>query len=166
MDVRQVNVNMPHCGLLASTTQRDTPQTRDSAAVAATASTISLLLALACPLLVMVGLHMSVAAALGIGFLGLSGDAYLEMRHALAVSRGQRPKDSRKGLELLLGIIKNAPPSAQLNYFTDLMILGLVVVSLKYGKVPSKQELPLVVILFAMALLSILLIWFLRTLKK
>jgi hypothetical protein len=127
---------------------------------------VCLVLALCSLLLVRFGIHPILVAALFVGLCGLSADAYFEMRHALAVARGDKSKDTRKGIELLLGILKQAPASAKANYIADLMILVLVFISLKFGDVPRSQRFALVVALFIFALSCIMFIWAMRRAKK
>jgi hypothetical protein len=123
------------------------------------------LLALASPVLLVLDIHSLIALAVCLIFWGLAGDAYLEVVYANESGKDEDDSIQKTGLTLLLDIIKKSPRNAMLNYFMALCILALVFISLKFGDISRTERFALVVLVFLCALMSILLIWFMRRIR-
>ena len=117
---------------------------------------------LATPLLIFINVNPLIVAALCLTFFGLAGDAYNEIIYASKSKGDDSVGIQKSALKLLVEIVKKSPKYAMLNYFMAICILILVFMSYRYADISSIERFILVLLVFFSALLSIMLIWFLR----
>jgi hypothetical protein len=121
---------------------------------------------LATPLLLLIDVNSLIVISLCLTFFGLAGDVYQEIIYASKSKKDNRGDTQKSAVKLLFEIVKQSHKLAFLNYFMAICILILVFLSYKFADISSTERFVLMLLVFISALLSIMIIWLLRILRK